>query len=480
MKVLFAIAEADPFVKTGGLGDVGGSLPKAINKRGGNVRVILPQYSAIPQEIREQIRHLASFKIELGWRKQYCGLGELNYQGVSYYFIDNEYYFKRENLYGYADDAERFAFFNRAVLDSLPHLDDFRPELLHCHDWHTSLIPVMLKEYYNHDPFYYGMKSILTIHNLKHQGVFPKEVLADPLGMDGSERAVKSLNFYDGINYLKGGLLYADGITTVSSTYAGEIQDQYFGEGLDEILRQRKDCLYGILNGIDYDKYNPMTDQELFVNYRSSLDKKADNKMKLQSLLDLPVDRDKPMLALISRLVDQKGLDLLAHILDELLQGELQLVILGIGDKKHEEMFYYFADRYPNKIAVKIMFDESLARKIYAGADLILMPSKFEPCGLTQMIAMRYSTLPVVRETGGLKDSVIPFNKFTEEGNGFSFANYNAHEFLFSIQRALKIYYEDKVTWKKITEKARQRDFSWDGSAQKYIELYEKIITGVS
>ncbi|MFA7468913.1 MAG: glycogen synthase GlgA [Desulfotomaculaceae bacterium] len=478
MNVLFAIAEGYPFAKTGGLGDVGGSLPGAINQLRGRVRVIMPRYGSIPRELAKNIKPVTSFRISLGWRRQYCGLGELDYKGVRYYFIDNEYYFKRDKLYGYKDDGERYAFFCRGALESVVHLKGFRPDLLHCHDWHTALIPVMLKEFYCSDPYYYGMKTLFTIHNLRHQGIYPREALWDLLGLRDNSRAVQDLDFGGNVNYLKGALLNADGISTVSPTYAWEIQDPFYGEGLDDVLRKRKGQLVGILNGIDYDHFNPETDPCLFVNYGDSLDKKAENKSKLQALLHLPVNKQVPMIALISRLTDQKGLDLLAHILEELLQDKLQLVVLGVGERKYERMFEYFTSRYPDKIAVGLMFNEVLARRIYAGADLLLMPSLFEPCGLSQMIAMRYGTVPLVRETGGLKDSVLPFNKYTREGNGFSFANYNAHELLFTIRRALSIYRDDVPAWEKLRERARQRDFSWNRSAGKYLRLYENTIEG--
>lgn len=476
MKVLFAISEGEPFAKTGGLGDVGGSLPGAINQLGCQIRVVMPKYSSIPYELTKNMKPLIDFKINLGWRWKYCGLQTLDYGGIRYYFIDNEYYFKRERLYGYEDDGERYAFFCRAVLATLVYLKDFRPDLLHCNDWHTALIPLMLKEFYRSDPFYYGMKTLFTIHNLKHQGIYPGRVMGDLLSIDENSKAVLDLDYYGDINYLKGALLSADGITTVSPTYAWEIQDPFYGEGLDKFLRKKREKLVGILNGIDYDSYNPETDQKIFVNYGNTLDGKAENKEKLQSLLRLPIAKEIPMLALISRLTDQKGLDLLAHILEELLQDELQLVVLGIGEGKYEKMFSYFSSRYPHKIAVRLVFDDVLARQIYAGSDLLLMPSLFEPCGLAQMIAMRYGTLPLVRETGGLKDSVRPYNKYTGEGDGFSFSNYNAHELLFTIRRALTVFRKDPPTWKKLQANARQRDFSWGRSARRYLELYENIV----
>lgn len=476
MRVLFAVSEASPFVKTGGLGDVGSSLPAALKKRDVDVRIIMPKYGAIPEEIRKKMKHLTHFYVTLSWRRQYCGLEELEHDGIKYYFLDNEYYFKRENLYGYYDEAERFAFFCRAVLESLTRIEEFRPDIIHCNDWHTALIPLMLKAYFGNNPFYYNIKTVFTIHNLKYQGIFPREVLGDILGLGDEYCTEDKMEFYGAVNYLKAGLVYADCITTVSPTYAQEIQDPYFGEKLDGILRARKDRLYGILNGIDYKKYNPLTDPYIFVNYRSSLCKKEENKVQLQSLLGLPVLREVPLLGVISRLADQKGMDLLAHVLEEMLNMDIQMAVLGTGEKRYEDMFTYFASKYPEKLAVRITFDDELAHRIYAGADLFLMPSRFEPCGLSQMIAMRYGTIPVVRETGGLKDTVIPYNQYTGEGNGFSFANYNAHELLFTVQRAVKLFREDKTAWKGLTENARKSDFSWDKSAQKYVEIYTSLL----
>ncbi len=473
--IIFAVGEAAPFVKTGGLGDVAGSLPEALKELGGDVRIIMPKYGSIPQGFMEGYRHIEDFQVEVSWRSQFCALGEVVHQGVHYYFIDNEYYFKRDCLYGYDDDAERFAFFNRAVLESLPRIEGFRPDIVHCHDWHTALIPMMIREHYGDDPYYSGIRTVLTIHNLRHQGIFPLYILGDILGIAEGGRIANNLEYDGAVNYLKGGLVYSDIITTVSPTYASEILTPYFGEGLDIILRMQRDKLRGILNGIDYKIYNPLRDPDISVRYRSSLSKKADNKIALQSLVGLPEDRDVPLLGLVTRLDSQKGLDLLNHIMDELMEEELQMVVLGTGDRTYEDAFYYFASKYPSKLAVKIMFDSSLAHKIYASTDMLLMPSQFEPCGLAQMIAMRYSTVPIVRETGGLKDTVIPYNEVTGEGNGFSFANYNAHELLYTIHRALKVYREDKAAWKRITESGRKMDFSWDASAHRYMELYKEL-----
>ena len=475
MNILFAISEAYPFAKTGGLGDVGGSLPAALNEQCLDVRVIMPRYSSIPMELQEQIEHVTTFKVELSWRKLKCNLSKLVSNNVCYYFIENEYYFSRDTFYGFDDDGERFAFFSKAVLESLTKIKDFQPDIIHCNDWHTALIPLLIKENYGNNPFYFGIKTVFTIHNLKHQGVFPAKVFEDVLGLEGHVAAWDKLEFYGGINYMKAALLSADYLTTVSQTYAHEILHPYFGEQLDGVLRLRSDHLCGILNGLDIKKYNPQDDPNLLVNYRSSLCKKEENKKHLQELVSLPVRTDIPVLAMISRLVDQKGLDLVAHILEEMLSMDLQMVVLGTGDKGYEEMFKHFASKYPYKIAVRTVFDEALSHKIYGGSDILLMPSRFEPCGLSQMIAMRYGTIPIVRETGGLKDSVYPYNDYTGEGNGFTFANYNAHELLFAVQRAVKLFFEDKAAWKGLAENARKRDFSWGKSAKKYAELYHEI-----
>lgn len=475
MNVLFVLTEAGPFIKTGGLGEVGGSLPNALSRQQVNVRVMLPNYSLISSDFRNEMKHVADFTVRLGWRNQYCGIEEYIFNGIHYYFVDNEYYFKRDGIYGFYDEAERYAFFNKACLESLKHLDDFKPDIIHCHDWQTALVPLFLKESYKEEPYYYEIRTVFTIHNLKYQGIFPKEVAGDILGLKDEFLTEKKLEFHGAINYMKAALIYADRVTTVSPSYALEIQDSFFGEGLDGLLREKSEKLTGILNGIDYDSYNPENDPSLFVQYLSSLCRKEENKLELQRMLGLPVQADLPVLAMVSRLVYQKGLDLLEHILEEIMELDLQLVVLGTGEKKYEEMLLGFAARFPSKMAVRIGFDDKLARRIYAGADLLLMPSLFEPCGLAQMIAMRYSTIPIVRETGGLKDSVISFNKYTGEGNGFSFANYNAHELLFTIQEAVRLFKEDKITWKGLAENARKSDFSWAKSALMYKKLYESL-----
>ncbi len=476
-KVLISAFEAFPFAKTGGLGDVIGSLPKNLVSTGVDARVIMPKYSTIPDDFKEKMQFICSFTVAVSWRNQYCGLFSLEYDGVKYYFIDNEYYFKREKLYGYYDDAERVAYFCNAVLRALSYIEDFKPEIIHCNDWHTALIPIYLKEFYGANPFYFGIKTIFTIHNLKFQGIFGKEIIGDVLGLFGHTAAEDSLYFEDNVNLLKGALFFCDAITTVSPTYSEEIKYEFFGEGLGWVMRLRSGSLTGILNGIDTQEYNPLTDKVLTQNFDlSKRSEKYKNKLALQKELGLPVRADVPMVAMVSRLSEQKGLDLLLYIADELVKEDIQLVILGTGEKKYEEALKALAKRNEGRISVNIGFSEALSRRIYAGTDMFLMPSKFEPCGLSQMISMRYGTLPVVRETGGLKDSVKSFNEYTGYGTGFTFKNYNAHELLFTIKNAAKVYRRDKETWDNLMVQAMNEDFSWEKSASKYKELYESLI----
>ncbi|MDA8227879.1 MAG: glycogen synthase GlgA [Desulfitobacterium hafniense] len=477
MRVLFVTAEADPFVKTGGLGEVAGSLPVALQKQGVDVRVIMPKYSRISEKLKCEIKHITHFQVPLAWRKQYCGLEEATYEGIQYYFIDNEYYFKRTGIYGDYDEAEQYTFFCRSVLESLTHLPGFKPNIIHCNDWHTAMIPFMLKEFYGREPLGYDIKTVFTIHNLKYQGIFTKDVLGNILGLGDEFFTSETLEFHGAVNFMKAALLYADQITTVSPTYAKEIQSPYYGEKLEGLLKKRSETLIGILNGIDYEKYDPQTDTYIFVPYQASSREKDANKKQLQSLMGLPVRGDIPLLGIVSRLVDQKGLDLLAHVLEEILDQDIQMVVLGSGEQKYEEMFRFFAAKYPEKLAINIMFSDELAHKIYAGADIFLMPSLFEPCGIAQMIAMRYGTVPVVRETGGLRDTVIPFNENTEQGNGFSFPNYNAHELLFTVQSAVRLFKEKPSVWDRIKENACQSNFSWNRSALTYIELYQSVLS---
>ncbi|MDR2088784.1 MAG: glycogen synthase GlgA [Clostridiales Family XIII bacterium] len=476
MNILYAIFEAVPFAKSGGLGDVGGALPFFLKEDGHDVRVVMPKHDAIPSRFRGKMKHLFSFQVQLGWRTQYCGVETLEHRGVTYYFIDNEHYFKRDSLYGYGDDEERSAFFCKATLLCLTHLERFKPQIIHCNDWHTALIPVMLKEYFGDHPYYYDIRTVISIHNLKYQGITGYDFLNDVLDMGGHVAASDRLSFGGAVNFLKGALLYADAITTVSPSYAREITTPYFGEGLDGVLRWREGNLTGILNGIDYGEYDPARDEMLYRPYADDAEGKAFNKKKLREELALPAEEKMPLLVIVSRLTEQKGLDLVAHILEELLyKGDVQLAVLGTGDWRYEEMFYYFANRYPKRIAVRITFDETLARRIYAGGDILLMPSKFEPCGITQMIAMKYGTVPIVRETGGLRDTVVPYNRFTGEGTGFSFANYNAHELLFAIREAADICRGDRTAWSGIQKNARAADFSWQTSARRYAALYDGL-----
>ena len=475
-KVLFAVFEAVPFVKTGGLGDVGGSLPPALCRAGAEVRVILPKFASIPQEYRDAMTHVTDFYLYLGWRRQYCGIEMLERDGVVWYFVDNEYYFGREAPYGYYDDGERVAYFAKAVCECIQYLD-FLPDVLHCNDWHTALSPVFLREMYREVPGYDRVRTVFTVHNLKFQGMFDGFMLGDVLGLHDCKNARDQLMQGDAVNFMRGALNYSDRITTVSPTYAEEVCTDRYGEGLCDVFDRRKDILSGILNGIDTRSYNPRTDPALYARYGASApEKKRVNKLRLQAELGLEQDGDIPMIGLVSRLTDQKGLDLVSRVLHEVLAERVQLVVLGVGQREHEDMFRYFADSYPEKVSANICFDEGLSRKIYAAADLVLVPSQFEPCGLTQMIAMRYGTLPVVRETGGLKDSVIPYNEYTGEGNGFSFANYSDRELLDAIRRALALYRDDRAAWDGLVKHAFGADFSWRKPARQYLALYRGLL----
>lgn len=474
MKILFVASEAVPFAKTGGLADVIGSLPKELKKQGLDVRVILPKYGDIPQAYKEQMQTLTSFDVQMGWRKQYFGVQTLEHEGVTFYFVDNEYYFKRRGLYGFGDEAERYAFFCRGVVEALPYLD-FQPDVIHCHDWQAGMIPVLLKAHYSQLPFFDSIKTMITIHNLKYQGVFAQEQLKELFHLGDDYFTGYMLELHGGASFLKGGLLFADRITTVSPTYAEEIKTPYFGENLDSLLRYRSGQLSGIVNGIDYETLDPMTDPHLVVNYRDSLIKKQQNKAHLQERLGLPVDANVPVIALVTRLVQQKGLDLIQHVLPELLQLDAQWVVLGTGEASYEHMFRETASAYADKLSAQILFDEGLARAVYAGSDLFLMPSLFEPCGIGQLIALRYRSIPIVRETGGLKDTVQPYNEFSGEGTGFTFANYNAHDMLHTVRRAVQMYSSDKEAWQKLHHNVKKCDFSWKKSAQSYISLYKSM-----
>ncbi|GIP37387.1 glycogen synthase [Paenibacillus sp. J31TS4] len=474
MKILFAASEAVPFVKTGGLADVIGSLPQALKELGHDVRVILPKYEDIPESYRDGMTLLDSFTVPVGWRNQYCGVEQLELEGVVYYFIDNEFYFRRKGIYGYGDDAERFVFFSRAVADAIPRLG-FLPDIVHCNDWQTGLVPFCLKVHHGHQEEYARIRTVFTIHNLKYQGRFNRGLLQDLLGVGDEYFTADKLEFYGDGSCMKGGLVYSDAVTTVSPTYAEEIRTRAFGEGLDGMLRARGDDLLGILNGIDAADYDPMKDPNLAVPYRNSMAKKRLNKSRLQEEVGLPVREDVPLIGIVSRLVEQKGFDLIACVLDDILRLDVQLVVLGTGDRTYEELFRDAAGRYPDKLSANIRFHEPLSRRIYAGSDLFLMPSLFEPCGLGQLIALRYKAAPIVRETGGLKDTVQAFDELTGQGNGFSFANYNAHDMLYTIERAVKLYQDPKL-WATLADNMGRKDFSWRRSAQQYASMYGKLL----
>ena len=475
MKVLYVASEAVPFVKTGGLADVAGSLPKALLKEDVDIRVIMPKYGAIGKEYIDSMEHVYDGELEVAWRSKYIGLDKLVLENVTYYFVDNQEYFNREGFYGYDDDAERFSFFSRAVLNLLPAMD-FWPDVIHTNDWHAGLVNVFLKLEHMEDERYQNIKTLYTIHNLKYQGVFPKDIMPDVLGLDWKYFNNGDLEFFDAVNFMKGGIIYADYVSTVSKTYAKEIQYEYFGEHLDGLLRSRKDDLFGIVNGIDYDVYNPMTDKNLFETYDvDSPDRKRDNKVALQKLLGLPEDRRTPVVALVSRLVAAKGLDLIVRMMDEILMHEdIQFIVLGTGDKEYEDWFKGLAWRFPHKVSANIRFSNELAQRIYAGADIFLMPSNYEPCGIGQIVAMRYGTIPVVRETGGLKDTVQQYDKYTQTGNGFVFSDYNAHEMMYALKKALGSY-ANYAEWNQIVHNAMASDYSWTNSAKEYKKLYEQL-----
>lgn len=476
MRVLFVASEASPFIKTGGLGDVAGALPKALAQKGADARVVIPKYKEINWEVRDKLRFVKWFNVRVGWREQFCGVWEYFYNGVTYYVLDHERYFNRDGIYGFYDDAERFAFFDRAVLDMLRQID-WQPDLIHCNDWQTGMIPVLLNfEYKRNDMFYWKMKCVYSIHNIAFQGIFDPKILPELFGFDMELYDNTCLKFDEGVSFMKGGLYYSDIITTVSNTYAYEIQTPEYGERLDGVLRDRSYALRGITNGIDYDEFNPKTDRFINKNYDvNSINDKAINKTELQRELGLEVNKDIPMIAMVTRLTNQKGIDLLVNISDRLLsQQNVQLVILGTGDKHYEDHFKWLNYRYGNKVSANIKFDNALANKIYAASDMFLMPSLFEPCGLGQLIALRYGSIPIVRETGGLKDTVTAYNEYTGEGNGFSFRNYNSEELYNMIQYALWIY-QDKGKWNGLIRNAMNSDNSWNKSAQIYLNLYREL-----
>lgn len=475
MQIVFASAECAPFVKTGGLGDVAGSLPAALVRAGAEVIVMVPKYATIKDEYKAQMEHFSDFYVSLGWRNEYCGLEKLEHDGVTYMFIDNERYFARDYPYGFFDDGERFAFFSKAITESLQHLPaGFECDILHCNDWQTALAPVFLREFYQGLPLYDRVKTVFSIHNVAFQGQFSDTVMEDILGVAHIPAAASQLRCDAcSINYMLGALRYADAITTVSPTYANEIQTPEFGEGLDGVLRERSYALQGILNGIDVAGFDPATDKRIAANYTvEDRSGKAVCKAKLQEELGLEVRDDRPLMVMVTRLTRQKGMDLVMYALDRILAGGVQVAVLGTGDRDYEDGLRYFQDKYPGTMAARIEFDPALSQRMYAAADMFLMPSKFEPCGLSQIIAMRYGTLPIVRETGGLKDTVIPYNEFTGEGTGFSFSNFNGDEMGDAVFRAARLFWDNREAWDQLVTQAMSQDFSWTRSADKYLDLY--------
>ena len=475
MQIVFASAECAPFVKTGGLGDVAGSLPAALVRAGAEVIVMVPKYATIKDEYKSQMQHFSDFYVSLGWRNEYCGLEKLEHDGVTYMFIDNERYFARDYPYGFFDDGERFAFFSKAITESLQHLPEgFECDILHCNDWQTALAPVFLREFYQGLPLYDRVKTVFSIHNVAFQGQFSDTVMEDILGVAHIPAAASQLRCDAcSINYMLGALRYADAITTVSPTYASEIQTPEFGEGLDGVLRERSYALQGILNGIDVAGFDPATDKRIAANYTvEDRSGKAVCKAKLQEELGLEVRDDRPLMVMVTRLTRQKGMDLVMYALDRILAGGVQVAVLGTGDRDYEDGLRYFQDKYPGTMAARIEFDPALSQRMYAAADMFLMPSKFEPCGLSQIIAMRYGTLPIVRETGGLKDTVIPYNEFTGEGTGFSFSNFNGDEMGDAVFRAARLVWDNRDVWNQLVTQAMSQDFSWTRSADKYLDLY--------
>ncbi len=472
MKVLYAASEALPFAASGGLADVAGSLPQALRKRLIGCRVVMPLYDTIKQELKDTMKFITNISVPVAWRRQYCGIFEAKSGGVTYYLIDNQYYFKRDGLYGYYDDAERFAFFSRAILEIIPHID-FKPDIIHCNDWQTALTPLYYSTIYATKPGYENIKTVFTIHNIQYQGVYGKELIDNVVGLDYSHKNL--IEYDDTVNFAKAAIECSNAVTTVSPSYAKEILDPWYSHGLDTILKQRSFKLRGILNGIDVENYNPETDKDIFKNFSAEkMTGKAVNKRELQKFFGLPEKKDTPVMGMVTRLVSHKGLDLCTAVLDELLATtDIQLVILGSGDYQYEDFFRGLASRYPEQVGLCLGFIPDLARKIYAGTDFFLMPSKSEPCGLSQMVALRYGSIPIVRETGGLRDSVK--DSGDGEGNGFTFSNYNAHEMLHTIKRAVEGY-QDKKGWKILVKRAMESDNSWGKSANEYIKMYKEIL----
>ncbi len=473
MKVLYVTSEALPFMASGGLGDVAGSLPQALRKRLIGCRVVMPLYDTIKQELKDKMTFITNISVPVAWRRQYCGIFQAKHEGVIYYLIDNQYYFKRDTIYGHYDDAERFTFFSRAALEILPVID-FKPDIIHCNDWQTALTPVFYSTFYSKDPWYHGIKTVFTIHNIQYQGTYGMELVNDVIGLELGDTSIVE---YDGdVNFMKGAIECANKVTTVSPSYANEILDPWYSHGLDTILKERQWKLQGILNGIDVKNYDPETDPNIAMNYtvKNVKEGKAECKKQLQENLGLPQKADTPVIGIVTRLVSHKGLDLIKGILDELLSTtDVQIALLGSGDWQYENFFKEMADKYPDKVGIRIGFVPALARKIYAGADLFLMPSKSEPCGLSQMVALRYGTVPIIRETGGLRDSIT--DSGDGKGNGFTFKTYNAHDMLGAIRRGLDAYW-NKEYWDTLTERAIECDFSWGKSANEYIKMYKQVL----
>ena len=477
-KILFVASESVPFIKTGGLADVVGSLPKNFNKDEYDCRVIIPKYQCMNENFKNQLQYVTHFYMDLAWRSQYVGILKMEYDGITYYFIDNEYYFSGPKPYGdICYDMEKFAFFSRAALSALPVID-FRPEIIHCHDWQTGLIPVFLKDTFSQGQFYQGIKTIMTIHNLKFQGIWDAKTVKDMVGLADYYFTPDKLLHYKDANFLKGGIVYADYVTTVSDTYAEEIKQPFYGETLDGLMCARSNSLFGIVNGIDYDVYNPETDPYIVQNYSAQnfRKEKIKNKRALQQQLGLEQDDKRFMIGIVSRLTSQKGLDLIQCVMDEICSDGIQFVILGTGEEQYENMFRHYDWKYNNTVSANIYYSEELSHRVYAACDAFLMPSLFEPCGLSQLISLRYGTVPIVRETGGLKDTVEPYNEYESKGTGFSFANYNAHEMLNTIRYAEHVYYNKKREWNKIIDRGMASDFSWNSSARKYEELYTRLL----
>ena len=477
LKVLFATSEATPFAKSGGLGDVGGALPPALRRAGAKVAVIMPKYASIPSQYKDKMKHVAEFYVPLAWRNVWCGIDKLRYRNIDFYFVDNEQYFNRDGLYGYFDDGERFAFFSKAITEAMGQVPELMCDVLHCNDWQSAMAPVFLREFYQGLPGYDNVKTVFTVHNVKFQGMYGDDVLTDILGLADVEAARNQLYCKpETINYMKGALCYSDMLTTVSPTYAQELRTPYYGEGLDPIFNEKADHLYGVLNGIDTTEFNPSTDETIEATYNiDDMSGKAVCKRALQEELGLDVDPDRPLVAMVGRLTKQKGLDLVQYCMETLMQRGIQVAILGTGDKEYEDSCKYFDWKYPNQMRAVIDFDTKLAKRMYAGADIFLMPSQFEPCGLSQMIAMRYGTLPLVRETGGLNDTVQAYNKFTGEGTGFRFANYNGDEMCGILLEAAELFWTQPEVWEQLRVQAMDQDFTWRKSANDYIDLYHLL-----